>query len=287
MLNNIQMIPTTFYPINLSLLQHQIPIVSNPSSTKDESQLSIENEINKIHFLQKKTGRKYKNLIECYKCDIDDCSKLFETEEELNKHKIIHNKIYTCNYINCGLKFENEKNLQKHFKIHLPSKKIYKCYYPGCNKCFTASYNLKIHYRIHSGEKPYHCNLCDNSFYDRANYKYHIRTAHVKKDNKDTICSHFGCKHTFKTKKQKLMHHDKLEDECRNDKNYLMNLISSFQNFFNEILKDCSDEEKIEFKQKYLSINQQIKRVEEVVVNKEHYDALLGINNIENIENYH
>ena len=232
MLNNIQMIPTTFYPINLSLLQHQIPIVSNPSSTKDESQLSIENEINKTHFLKKKTGRKYKNLVECFKCDIDDCSQLFETEEELNKHKIIHNKIYTCNYINCGLKFENEINLQKHFKIHLPSKKIYKCYFPGCNKCFTASYNLKIHYRIHSGEKPYHCEICDNSFYDRANYKYHIRTAHVKKDNKDTICFHFGCKHTFKTKKQKLMHHDKLEDECRNDKNYLMNLISNFKGLF-------------------------------------------------------
>ena len=94
MLNNIQMIPTTFYPINLSLLQHQIPIVSNPSSTKDESQLSIENEINKTHFLKKKTGRKYKNLVECFKCDIDDCSQLFETEEELNKHKIIHNNIY-------------------------------------------------------------------------------------------------------------------------------------------------------------------------------------------------
>ena len=141
MLNNIQLIPSAFCPINLSFLQYQIPIFSNPSSTKDESQLSIENEINKIHFLQKKTGRKYKNLIECYKCDIDDCSKLFETEEELNKHKTIHKKIYICNYINCGLKFENEINLQKHFKIHLPSKKIYKCYYPGCNKSFTASYN--------------------------------------------------------------------------------------------------------------------------------------------------
>jgi hypothetical protein len=106
----------------------------------------------------------------------------------------------------------------------------------------------------------------------------------VKKDNKDTICSHFGCKHIFKTKKQKLMHHDKLEDECRSDKNYLMNLISSFQNFFNEI---CSDKDKIKFEQNYISINEQIKKVEEVVLNKEHYDALLGIKNKENIENNH
>ena len=36
---------------------------------------------------------------------------LKQTEEVLNKHKIIHNKIYICDYINCGFQFENEINL--------------------------------------------------------------------------------------------------------------------------------------------------------------------------------
>ncbi len=117
--------------------------------------------------------------------------------------------------------------------MYLPSKKIDKCYYPECNKSFTASYNLKIHYKIHSGEKPYHCEICGNSFYERANYKHHIRTAHVKKDKKDTICFILIIKILLKQKNKKIRH-DKLEDECRSDKNSLMNLISIFQNFFND-----------------------------------------------------
>jgi uncharacterized Zn-finger protein len=275
------MIPTSYYPINLVIIPHQIPFFSPPSK-KDESQISFENEANKKMFLQKKTGRKYKNLVECYKCNIEDCSKLFETEEELNNHKKIHTKIYICNYLNCGMRFENEINLQKHIKAHLPSKKIYKCNYPGCDKSFTASYNLKIHYRIHSGERPYHCEICGTSYYDRANYKYHIRTAHVIKNNKDTICSHLGCKHTFKTKKQKIMHHDKLEDECRSDKNYLMSLIASFKSSLNDILNEYSKEEINKICEKFnISIHKQTKKVEEVVLDKEQYDALLGIENKE------
>ncbi len=86
--------------------------------------------------------------------------------------------------------------------MYLPSKKIDKCYYPECNKSFTASYNLKIHYKIHSGEKPYHCEIC-GSFYERANYKHHIRTAHVEKDKKDTICFILIIKILLKQKNKK------------------------------------------------------------------------------------
>ena len=276
------MFPTFFYPINLPLLPCQIPIFS-PPSTKDESQISLENKSNKKKFLQKKTGRKYKNVIECYKCNIEDCSKLFEKEEELNKHKLIHSKIYICNYLNCGMRFENEIKFQSHIKSHLPSKKIYKCNYPGCNKSFTASYNLKIHYRIHSGERPYHCDICGTGFYDRANYKYHNKTVHVKKNNKDTICFHLNCQYTCKTKKQKIMHHNKLEAQCRNDKNYLMILIASFKSNLNKILNEFSKEEKAQILNEKINItiHQQTKKVEEVVIDQEQYDALLGIENKE------
>jgi hypothetical protein len=40
----------------------------------------------------------------------------------------------------------------------------------------------------------------------------------VKKDNKDTIGFILVINNIVKTKKQKIIHHDKLEDEFRSDK---------------------------------------------------------------------
>jgi hypothetical protein len=57
MINNIQILPTSFYPINFPIFSNQIPFFS-PLSTKDESQNSYDKETNKKLFLQKKTGRK-------------------------------------------------------------------------------------------------------------------------------------------------------------------------------------------------------------------------------------
>ena len=144
-------------------------------------------------FLNKK--RRNSNLVKCFKCPIEDCETLFETKEELDTHNKLHleKNIFTCN--KCNKQFMQEKNLQKHFKVHCFLVKRYICPYPGCGKKFTALYNQKIHYRIHTGERPYNCNICGKDYYDRANYKYHIKTAHKIKDKNDIICSH-GAKRT-------------------------------------------------------------------------------------------
>ena len=276
MLSNIKIIPTAFYPINITYTPHfyssESPIHKFNNNNNSFSTNSEENNI-KL-FLKKKTGRKYKNLVECYKCDVEDCSILFETEEELNKHRIIHQNLHYCSFFGCDMKFQNENNLQKHQKIHMPSKKMYQCNYPGCEKSFTASYNLKIHYRIHTGERPYNCNVCGMSYYDRANFKYHCKTAHIKKENKDTICSHINCKHFFKTKKQKIMHHDKLEEECRSEKNYIMNLLSDFQKNINLLVKDYYNENEINLL--FKKINVQKLKTENFIIDFDQYGAIIG-----------
>ena len=223
-------------------------------------------------FLNKK--RKNSNLVKCYKCEIEDCENLFETKEELDKHKKLHEKIYKCS--KCDLQFMYEKNLQKHFKVHCFLVKRYICPYPGCGKRFTALYNQKIHYRIHTGERPYQCKVCGNNYYDRANYKYHIKTAHKICDKNDIICSHGGVCHEFKSKKQKIMHHNKLEKECRLEKNYIIRLISNYENTLNKIKNEIKDINLEEY-QEYQELKKQKEKTEKIASDKDLFQSIYSI----------
>jgi uncharacterized Zn-finger protein len=221
-------------------------------------------------FLNKK--RKNSNLVKCFKCSIEDCENLFETKEALDKHNKIHleNNIYKCN--KCNKQFMLEKNLQKHFKVHCFLIKRYICPYPGCGKKFTALYNQKIHYRIHTGERPYTCDICHKNYYDRANYKYHIKTAHKIKDKNDIICTHGGVCHEFKSKKQKVMHHNKLEKECRSEKNNIIRLISSYEKVINEFLNNIGIN--LEELNEYQELILQKEKTEKIIYDKDLFDSI-------------
>ena len=230
------------------------------------------------------SSKKIKILPKCYPCIADDCTMLFDNKEDFEKHKDIHKNLLKCDYPGCNKQFIYLINLKKHYKYHFPSKKTHFCPFPGCNKSFTASYNLTIHYRIHKGDKPYECEICGKKFFDRANYKYHTSVKHIAINLKDRTCQHKGCCHKSKTIKQKLMHHDKLEIECKTEKNHLFNLLINFQNSIRDILElkqetldELKDYEgKDEIKEEILNIQKQTKTLLNASVDKEQYNGIIS-----------
>ena len=174
-------------------------------------------------------SKRFKNLIECFPCSIEDCQILFETQKDLDNHSLTHKKLFKCKYPGCQKSFMQLVNLQKHNKSHFKNKKIYFCPFKGCNKSFTASYSVTLHYRVHTGNKPFKCEICEKKFFDKANWQYHVNNMHKKIIEKKIICQHINCGHKSKSQKQLLMHHDKLEEECVKEKNLLLKLIMLYQ----------------------------------------------------------
>ena len=211
--------PSTDYNNNINPNQEE----KEPIETNDQK-----NKINHPTFAIS-LNKKYKNLIHCYLCRIEDCQKLFITNQELIEHRKTHTQINECPVEGCNKSFKDIINLRKHYKYHFPTQKRYICPFEGCGKCFTASYNLTIHYRIHIGKKPYKCQKCGKGFFDKANYRYHISSKHQNINSKQLICQHKNCKHKSKSIKQRLMHHDKLENFCNQEKNSLINLLMFYQ----------------------------------------------------------
>ena len=197
------------------------------------------------------SSKRYKNLVECYPCFVDDCQILFSSQLELDNHKETHHQLYKCQYPGCNKNFMKLENLRKHKKNHLKAKKNFYCSYEGCNKCFASSYSVYLHYKIHTGIMPYKCEICEKKFFNKNNWQYHIKNMHKKLSVKKLGCKHINCGHKSKSVKQLLMHHDKLDIECVKEKNLLLQLIIFYQNASINLLENNENYHSNKFKENF------------------------------------
>ena len=120
---------------------------------------------------QSKTDKNKKVNIYC-----KDCEHVFKYQKNYDKHLAEGKCRHVCEY--CGKVFLNglTGNYKIHLKYHLKLKN-HECHI--CGKKYIEYRKLKEHYRKHSGEKPYMCDECGQTFSGFGSLYAHKKNKHV------------------------------------------------------------------------------------------------------------
>ena len=98
-----------------------------------------------------------------------------------------HLNVKFVNICSCAKKC----NMNRHIKMVHEEKKPFKC--ELCDKSFFQKVDRKKHVEsIHEGKKPFKCELCDKSFSQKGSRKIHVESVHEgKKPFQCEICDIF------------------------------------------------------------------------------------------------
>ncbi|KAF7276912.1 hypothetical protein GWI33_008526, partial [Rhynchophorus ferrugineus] len=76
--------------------------------------------------------------------------------------------------------FSASNKLKIHMRMH-SGEKPYKCHL--CSESFARKDVLTGHIRRHTGEKPYTCKICNQSYSQSGTLHTHMKTQHRKPEN--------------------------------------------------------------------------------------------------------
>ena len=152
----------------------------------------------RIHGIPSVTSRKKYTIKNKYKYRCNMCSKFFNTQLILLKHKASHHGIKPFSCKNCSKTFQSPEGLKKHLvimhgasgdawcnrreqkilKTPLRNKETIKekCKYPCniCSRVFSTQLILQNHKATHPGVRPFVCKHCSKSFRSKYGLNYHL-----------------------------------------------------------------------------------------------------------------
>lgn len=174
--------------------------------------------------LQKKHNKKLKMGLRGSankECICDYCNKKFAGKKFVAAHiQIVHTKDTHRPCVHCGKAFA-AAHMTTHLKTHLT--KSFEC--DQCGVLLKSKLGFSQHLRLHTGEKPYPCAICGESFSASSRRSEHIRNTHKQSEivlkHACTYCpARFRLPHKLK-KHEKMVHGDRGYDdepwewECR------------------------------------------------------------------------
>jgi hypothetical protein len=158
-------------------------------------------------------------------CDVDGCSRAYNSVIQLAVHKRTHRFEHRCFYCTgtfmsgseltrhvrrvhraerpfactvegCGKAFTAKGNRAAHAKAHNSVERAFKCDYDGCGKSFYIVGNLNAHKRTHSGVRPFICTFegCGKAFTVSSHLTVHRRS---HSGERPYTCTFEGCKRAY------------------------------------------------------------------------------------------
>ncbi|XP_055588065.1 zinc finger and SCAN domain-containing protein 32-like [Uranotaenia lowii] len=99
------------------------------------------------------------------------CSQIFPDRESWMVHLGDHAEERPHQCLECLAQFREKRSLARHLKAVHEEIRDRKC--PYCPKSFKYSHHLRYHIRTHTGERPYVCDICQDSFSQHIQWKRH------------------------------------------------------------------------------------------------------------------